>query len=86
MKDSIQFLLKYKCYVAKISRVKFSIMFYTKVENASHIDLRWNNGATSETEGTSNASITTAKWCPLENCTVLVLGKLRALINDVTLE
>ncbi len=47
-----------------------------QVENASHIDLRWNNGTASDPDCPSNAMLTAAKWCPLENCTVLVLGEI----------
>ena len=58
---------------------------FVKVENASTIDLRWNNGMTSESDPPSNAMLTTAKWCPLENCTVLVLGESKHADRNLVL-
>ena len=56
------------------------------VENASNIDISWSDKEfdgdaeeDSEEDGQAPptpAELTCAKWCPLENCTVLVLGEL----------
>ena len=60
------------------------------VENACNIDINWRDkepggrdGKLEEEEDADDdgqgppppAELTCAKWCPLENCTVLVLGK-----------
>ena len=59
------------------------------MENASHIDINWGDKELDKEEEEdqedldpaaapvkpSPPELTCAKWCPLENCTVLVLGK-----------
>lgn len=70
-------------YMGTVRRNHFTAFCPNDVPTAVNIDFKWlhedeeENGASnsgSNSEQSSVIVLTLAKWCPLENCTVLVLG------------
>ena len=57
-------------YLGTFRRDNFSAMCPNNVPSASNVKVKY----VGKTEDTT-VTITSAKWCPLDNCTVLVLGK-----------
>ena len=62
-------------YLGTIRRNHFSAFCPHNVPNAVSIDYKWlHQDEGPDAENSSIVSLTVSKWCPLENCTVLVLG------------
>ena len=62
-------------YLGTIRRNHFSAFCPNSVPNAVSIDYKWlHQDEGPDAENSSIVSLTVSKWCPLENCTILVLG------------
>ncbi len=87
-------------YLGTLRRDGFSAVCPHDVPSASKVDIQYKckeeeESSTSaahagEEGGTSGAissvvAVTSAKWCPLENCTVLVLGKKTLIFFSIYL-
>ena len=63
-------------YLGTTRRNRFTAFCPNEVTNAVNIDFKWNldiNDPANQDEATG-VTLTVAKWCPMENCTILVLG------------
>ena len=62
-------------YLGTVRRNHFTAFCPNDVESAVEIDFKWmHEDEGPEAEQNSIVVITMAKWCPLDQCTVLVLG------------
>lgn len=75
-------------YLGTLRRDGFSAVCPHDVPTASKVDLQYSRTAIAEAPaegmeggGSVVVAVTAAKWCPLENCTVLVLGNIRVPDN-----
>ncbi len=65
-------------YLGTSRRNHFTAFCPNNVANAINIDFKWKDDdkihAASVGDDPTGVNLTVAKWCPMENCTVLVLG------------
>ena len=63
-------------YLGTVRRNHFTAFCPNDVSTAVNIDFKWvhEDEGPEAAEQSSIVSLTVAKWCPLEHCTVLVLG------------
>lgn len=63
-------------YLGSVRRDHFTAFCPNPVDSAVAIDFKWKPscGGDVEVDCQQPVTITVAKWCPMENCTVLVLG------------